>query len=314
MKAFFFSPTQACRCVLQTVLNALDEAVFLLDADGICLAINNTALKRLSVEESQVLNHCIYDFMPAEYIERRRAYAREACAGRKMLRFEERRDGRYYEISLYPVLKEGNEVGELCVFSRDITRHKATAEQEHANAERLRAVLESVGEGVTLSDDSGYFEIFNPQMEAITGYTHEEANQAADFLALIHPDPQDYHAALYGLSEVLQKHGYRNAETVLRAKDGTLKHLLISTAVYEEQGRHWFLSTYHDVSREKRAEIELRRVNTALELAQDCVFMFAADSLVFVYVNQKTIQQSGYSREELLGMTPLDSETRCHPG
>lgn len=43
-----------------------------------------------------------------------------------------------------------------------------------------------------------------------------------------------------------------------------------------------------------------------LDIIEDGAFIFRPDSLRFIYVNEGAIQQTGYSREELLGMTPLD--------
>ena len=43
-----------------------------------------------------------------------------------------------------------------------------------------------------------------------------------------------------------------------------------------------------------------------LDIIEDGAFIFRPDSLRFIYVNEGAVQQTGYSREELLGMTPLD--------
>ncbi len=51
---------------------------------------------------------------------------------------------------------------------------------------------------------------------------------------------------------------------------------------------------------------EQRQFRTTLDQIHDCVFMFDPDTLRFFYVNQGAIEQVGYSRDELLQMTPLD--------
>ncbi len=43
-----------------------------------------------------------------------------------------------------------------------------------------------------------------------------------------------------------------------------------------------------------------------LDMIEDGAFIFSAESLRFSYVNQGAVRQAGYSRAELLGMTPLD--------
>ncbi len=59
-----------------------------------------------------------------------------------------------------------------------------------------------------------------------------------------------------------------------------------------------------EIAEHKRAEAELLRFKHVLDNTRDMVFMFEPESLRFVYLNQEAILSMGYSREELLGMTP----------
>lgn len=55
-----------------------------------------------------------------------------------------------------------------------------------------------------------------------------------------------------------------------------------------------------------QAEESLSQFKNTLDSTLDCVFMFDPETLRFFYVNQGAMDQLGYSREELLGMTPTD--------
>ncbi len=59
-----------------------------------------------------------------------------------------------------------------------------------------------------------------------------------------------------------------------------------------------------EVADRKRTETELLRFKNVLDNTLDMIFMFEPASLRFVYLNQGAILSTGYSREELLGMTP----------
>ena len=68
-----------------------------------------------------------------------------------------------------------------------------------------------------------------------------------------------------------------------------------------------------DITERKRAEHALRereealtRFKTTLDQTHDCVFMFAPDTLRFIYCNRGAVVQVGYTEAELLTMTPLD--------
>lgn len=61
-----------------------------------------------------------------------------------------------------------------------------------------------------------------------------------------------------------------------------------------------------EVQGRSEAETKLLRFKSTLDQTLDCVFMFNADDLRFIYVNQGAIDQVGYSGLELLNMTPVD--------
>lgn len=61
-----------------------------------------------------------------------------------------------------------------------------------------------------------------------------------------------------------------------------------------------------EISERERVQTDLRRFQMTLDKTLDCVFMFDDREMKFFYVNQGAIDQVGYSREELLDMTPFD--------
>ncbi len=73
----------------------------------------------------------------------------------------------------------------------------------------------------------------------------------------------------------------------------------------------WLISAVH-VARAaseyavQQQQAELVRFKSILDQTVDCVFIFRTDNLHFVYANEGAKRQVGYSKEELLGLTPLD--------
>lgn len=56
----------------------------------------------------------------------------------------------------------------------------------------------------------------------------------------------------------------------------------------------------------KLEEETLNTFNQTLDQVHDCVFMFEPDNFSFIYVNQGVVDLLGYSREEMMNMSPLD--------
>ncbi len=173
-----------------------------------------------------------------------------------------------------------NEDGALLYYEgtlTDITERKRAEERQRQQREQLEFVLETVGEGITLSDEHGRFEVFNSKMEEITGYSKQEASACADFSRLIYPNEQDHQRALDGLKEIIEAKEVRDVETAIVTKNGDRKILLVSTSMIERDGHTRFLSAYRDITERKREEEKLQEslslLSTTLESTADGILV-----------------------------------------
>jgi two-component system, sensor histidine kinase and response regulator len=185
--------------------------------------------------------------------------------------------------------------------SRDITKRRAAEEAFKETAHRLGTIIESVDEGITLSDETGKFEIFNSKMEQLTGYSHEEANGVDDFSSLLYPEPEDRQLALDGLKTVLTTGRVPESETIITTKDGYRRTLLVSTTMVTFNQRTMFLSAYRDITDRKVIEEELARNNEEL-------FEAKYQAEVQAGVLQMQTQELIDAREEALEASRLKSE------
>jgi PAS domain S-box-containing protein len=101
------------------------------------------------------------------------------------------------------------------------------------------------------------------------------------------------------------EHKYR-----LLMPDGSVKHLhVVAHAVSDDGGRSEFVGAVMDVTERRRAEEELReseaRFRTFVDYATDAFFLHDDDLLV-IDVNRQACASLGYSRDELIGMYPLN--------
>ncbi len=231
---------------------------------------------------------------------------------------------RWIFVRSFPVYNEAGDVIRHVGIAEDITERKYTEFQIQALVERLLSVIDTVGEGITLSDETGYFEIFNSKMEEITGYTRNEANTSDDFLALLYPDRNDYHNALVGIQQILQEGGCSNLETTICAKDGTYKTLLVSTSSLNEGDTNWFLSAYRDISDvynelclRQRAEEELRQSQYLIQRITDSLpqvlYIYDLITSSSVYVNNQVFELLGYTPEFVQQLGCQFLEQTVHP-
>ncbi len=158
----------------------------------------------------------------------------------------------WLRVEMRLIKDQAKNVSEIVGYFVDITDRKEGEIQLLTTENRLKTVIETVGSGITLSDQKGNFYIFNSKMTEITGYSLEDAQSHQDFLALLYPSSESYSQAQSRLKQVALTGSIFNAETPIPPKNGELKTL--STVMMEDQENPLFLSTYQDITSLKRAE------------------------------------------------------------
>lgn len=171
-----------------------------------------------------------------------------------------RKDGTPFWNDLYiaPVFNDNGELTNYIGIQTDITDQVKSTQRLLESEERLRTVLTSIKEGITFSDDSGYFSIFNAGMENLTGYTFAEANASHDFTTFLYPDRAEHDKALQRLQYLQDTGQAMTVETRICHRDGTFKDVLVSTRLMTYKGKRMYLSSYYDISERKKVETQLR--------------------------------------------------------
>jgi PAS domain S-box-containing protein len=121
----------------------------------------------------------------------------------------------------------------------------------------LEAVVGRVCEGMVLSDAQGRLAIYNAQMEALTGYSRGEAEDCADFLKVLYPEPEVHRRVLDGVYEVLATGHARHWQAPIRTKAGARRTLSVRMSPVELEGQTWLLSTYQDLADDAELAVTL---------------------------------------------------------
>jgi PAS domain S-box-containing protein len=128
--------------------------------------------------------------------------------------------------------------------------------------QQIEGVLESLNEGVLISDDCQNIIFVNSNLEQMTGLPQAEI-VGPDIHRLYNQAEADF--IIKKREQGLQA-GKNRFEFVLPRKDGSRMPVIISARVIEDpDGRQFSIVTFTDISDLKRAEQELREVNEQLE-------------------------------------------------
>jgi PAS domain S-box-containing protein len=138
------------------------------------------------------------------------------------------------------------------------------------------------------------------------------------FARLFHPDDQE--RVLRELQELFASDGSEyESEYRVRRKDGSTRwHLARGTVWRTPEGMPIrFIGTSVEITDLKRAEEALReserRFRTFVDHAADAFFLLEDGSTRVVDVNRRACESLGYSRDELLGMTPFEFDPDLSP-
>jgi diguanylate cyclase (GGDEF)-like protein len=143
---------------IQALLDATMETALLIDTEGHILVLNEIAferLKRLSprlIDDriDDLLGRDVFDLFPEVLAARRKARNDAVIHSGLPARFEDERNGKWMDNTIYPIFDSSGKVTKLAVFSYDITDKKAAEvalqrslrdEQERAKRDPLTHAL-----------------------------------------------------------------------------------------------------------------------------------------------------------------------------
>ena len=187
-----------------------------------------------------------------------------------------------------------------------------------ASESRLRATLASSIDGVLAINESGRIIAFNPAAEKIFDRTSAEVmgQPMEEFLVPSHLR-HDHQA---GLKQYVATHEgpvlrrlNKRMETVGMRRDGKTFPIELTIVSSQDQNEVFFTATVRDITEKKLIEaekasllaryrtlsVDLERQKMALDQHAIVSIMNADESII--YANDKLVETSGFSREELIG-------------
>lgn len=198
----------------------------------------------------------------------------------------------------------------------EITQRISANQELDSTKRMLQFILDALPDGVIFTNPNLEIEWVNPAIKGLLGYSEREFRgrvfsslfeEKSFFLVSDHFD-------------IMEKTSI--FEIALKAKNGTLIYSeTISTPVYNsEKSIIGYLYVLRDIREKKIFEEEkaqimrsLTQFKRTLDVTKDSVFMFDADSHLFIYANKGATEAVGYTFEELRKMRFIDLMADIHP-
>jgi hypothetical protein len=191
---------------------------------------------------------------------------------------------------------------------REIESLRERVAELEAREGRYRDLVEHSRDLIWTVDMSGAVTYLNSACQSIMGYTKEElfGKTLTDLVA-----PENLRASREALTRKWDGAQPRRHEIQILAKDGATVHLEVTSALLERDGAPaGILAIARDTTARKQAQDAVRRSAEYFEYLFSNhpmpMWVFDAETLRFLEVNQAAVEQYGYSREEFLAMSSDD--------
>jgi len=136
----------------RALINAPTDSVLLLDLQGVILDLNDTAARRLGKTKDELIGVLADSVLPEEISHMRRSLISRIIDKKEAVRFEDDRDGIWFDTVAFPVIGANGEVNRIAIIARDITERKRFEEALRQSEGKLNAMLQSITDPMTMMD------------------------------------------------------------------------------------------------------------------------------------------------------------------
>ncbi len=169
---------------------------------------------------------------------------------------------------------------------------------------RLRAILDTVIDGIIVIDEKGLIDSLNPAAEKIFGY--KAAEIIGKNVNMLMPSPyqqeHDGYLANYTNSGKAKIIGI-GREVTGKRKNGSVFPMNLSVGKMVLHGKTYFTGIVSDITARVNAEEGLRKLSRAVEQSASLVLVTNKDGSL-EYVNRKFTEVTGYTAAEVIGKNP----------
>ncbi|HSZ72592.1 MAG TPA: PAS domain S-box protein, partial [Cytophagaceae bacterium] len=297
------------RNMLQSILDNTSAVVFIKNLQHQYLLVNKQFENTFHVKLKDLYMKTDHSFRPKELSDQLQTSDKEVFESKKSFTHEQTfvLEGKKMTLlsTKVPLYNDEGEVYALCGIATDITAQKNALELLEERDIRFTKLFHSSPVAMSLAtvQPSQLIEV-NQGFEQLTGYSQKEVlGKNSSEIGIISPEER------MRLFKLFNDQGFlKNYDMVLTTKDGTKKHVLISSDVIEIEHRTFSLNVYIDISIRKKFEQELLQTRSLLSQALSIGRMGS-------FENNPVAQSVTWSKEvyDMLEMpydeTPLDYYT-----
>ena len=287
----------------RALMNSPTDTVILFDTRGVILDMNATAALKFKKNGDSPVGTQMDTLLPPKIAQSRRALMTRVIETQQLVRYEDERDGRWYDTVAYPIIVDG-EVTRIAMIARDITERKRSEDALRESEERYRKLVEISPDAIIIHQE-GKITYLNPAALTMLGAENASEMRNKNILDIVHPEYRD--AVRKNIKNDLIGKTTPPVELRMLRIDGTCIIVEGRGAKTTMNGKPAIQVALRDMTERKKVEGELReneeRLRLLLDSTEDLILMQDPEGR-YLYFN--TTDRYGVSRENMLGRTPYE--------
>lgn len=181
-----------------------------------------------------------------------------------------------------------------------VIAHRETVAAAQDNHALIQALFDQAPDAIELVDARTLrFVEVNETSCLLLGYSRDERLLQSVIDIQAEMDADQIHAA----TRELIASGSMEVESFHRRKDGSVIDVRVRVRPVSRGGKDYLVAIWRDITAEKHAQSELRKLSLAVEQSPNPVIITDLDCRI-EYVNAAFTRATGYSRESVLGQNP----------
>jgi PAS domain S-box-containing protein len=303
---------------LRLAKSCLDNAsigIFWINPDGKIIYANEAGGKKLGYSSEEMTGLRVSDIDSSYPTEKRDKFWDKLCR-KKAMTFEtlhRTQDGRMITVEVTDHYLRFNDQDYEFAFVTDITERKKAEEILRESEERFRAIFDRSPVGIALVGMDYNLIRANSAYCGLIGYNESELKKLtlSDFT---HPDDIEENLWLQGKLSRGEIPSFQMEKRFIRKDGETVHGLLVAALIRGDRGEPlYFLGQVLDITQRKQMEHKLKesenRFRFLFNCGNDAIFVHGIREGApgtFMEVNDVACRMLGYTREELLNMSPKD--------
>jgi PAS domain S-box-containing protein len=298
-------------------MDNLPAIAYIKDDKGKMWFVNKYMREKTGIGDS--IGQTVGELLPAELArtieEEDRRIREEGITVTTETRVDKQRFGQPFNTIKFPINLKGKTswIGGIGI---DISEQKEAEKELRESEEKYRLIFENSLDGISIIDTNGTIIDVNKSSLYRYGYKRSEmvGKNVLDFDTYVDPEFAE------SILQNIVKEKYITCETLAKRRDGSPYHMELSVNLVNLGDKKVIMSKSRDITKRKKAEKELRESEEKEKFRQifnstkDGMFIHCLDDNEklgnFIEVNDVACEWTGYSRDELLQMTPYDLDKK----